>query len=36
MHREAHEVSFKESLFMSGLYIAIALAFAGRRLLACS
>jgi tellurite resistance protein TerC len=29
LHREAHEVSFRESLFMSGLYVAIALAFAG-------
>jgi len=29
LHREAHEVSFKESLTMSGLYIVLALAFAG-------
>jgi len=29
LHREAHVVSFKESLTMSGLYIVLALAFAG-------
>jgi tellurite resistance protein TerC len=29
LHRDSHEVSFKESLTMSGLYIALALAFAG-------
>jgi len=29
LHRDSHEVSFRESLTMSGLYIALALAFAG-------
>lgn len=29
LHRKAHEVSFKESMAMSALYVAIALAFAG-------